>query len=98
MVRLQDRRGGTGEILNVLRVNNDNFCDLAALTVLNDRCKPSYIVISDLVAKEGQALVLIASRGHSTGQVHGQGQGCIVQPKVKVTRMPLSWACPSWKR
>ena len=38
VVRLQDRRGGTGEILNVLRVNNDNFCDLAALTVFNDRC------------------------------------------------------------
>ena len=39
VVRLQDRRGGSGDILNVLRVNNDNFCDLAALTVLNDRCR-----------------------------------------------------------
>ena len=38
VVRLQDRRGGTGQVLNVLRVNNDNFCDLAALALLDDRC------------------------------------------------------------
>ena len=28
---------GTTQVLNVLRVNNDNFCDLAALTILDDR-------------------------------------------------------------
>ena len=39
VVRLQDRRGGGGQILNTLRVNNDNFCDLAALALLDDRCK-----------------------------------------------------------
>ena len=37
VIRLQDRRGGSGQILNVLRVNNDNFCDLAALALLDDR-------------------------------------------------------------
>ena len=33
---LQDRRGGSGRLLNLMRVNNDLFCDLAAYTVLDD--------------------------------------------------------------
>ncbi len=33
---LQDRRGGSGKLLNLLRVNNDLFCDLAALATFDD--------------------------------------------------------------
>lgn len=33
---MQDRRGSSGKLLNVLRVNNDLFCDLAAITVMDD--------------------------------------------------------------
>ena len=32
----QDRRGSSGLLLNVLRINNDNFCDLAALVTFDD--------------------------------------------------------------
>lgn len=33
---LQDRRGGSGRLMNLLRVNNDLFCDLAALVTFDD--------------------------------------------------------------
>ncbi len=33
---LQDRRGGGGKLLVTLRVNNDLFCDMAALVALDD--------------------------------------------------------------
>ena len=33
---MQDRRGGSGKLVNLLRVNNDLFCDLAALVTLDD--------------------------------------------------------------
>lgn len=36
VVRLQDRRGSSGKLLVTLRVNNDLFCDLAALATLDD--------------------------------------------------------------
>ncbi len=37
VVRLpQDKRGGNGLVMNLLRVNNDLFCDLAALVLLDD--------------------------------------------------------------
>lgn len=32
----QDRRGSSGLLLNVMRINNDNFCDLAALVTFDD--------------------------------------------------------------
>lgn len=32
----QDRRGASGQLLTTLRVNNDLFCDMAALVALND--------------------------------------------------------------
>jgi hypothetical protein len=34
--RAQDRRGASGQLLSTLRVNNDLFCDLAALVALDD--------------------------------------------------------------
>jgi hypothetical protein len=35
-LRAQDRRGATGQLLTTLRVNNDLFCDMAALVALDD--------------------------------------------------------------
>jgi hypothetical protein len=32
----QDRRGAPDRVLNIMRINNDLFCDLAAITVFDD--------------------------------------------------------------
>lgn len=37
VTRLQDRHGGPGTLLSIMRVNNDLMCDLAALVEFDDR-------------------------------------------------------------
>ena len=44
---LQDRRGGSGKLLNLLRVNNDLFCDLAALATFDDTSRPGRCACGD---------------------------------------------------
>lgn len=56
--RLQDKRGGNGMLLNMLRVNNDQFCDLAALILVDDISIPGTVTAKFLRYKNVPGLAV----------------------------------------
>lgn len=82
VVRLQDRRGSSGKLLVTLRVNNDLFCDLAALVALDDSSLRTISKSQPLVTAKSTHQSTVQGRRRSMMMMHNPAAAAASLPRA----------------